>query len=470
MPEDNAGQCIPGPPQMRFLGSRGNLVQFRRDPIAYLQRLRRHGEIAAFAAGRYGTVFAFGPQYNQQVLSNPALFYSTGLPLPGPSGSAQKRISYSILSMNAEKHARQRKLIAPPFHRQALEGYHHMLVERTEQLLSGWKVGRRIDFAKEMKEFTLGIAGKILFALDDDVEAREIGQMISRWMQVSTTYSVRLFPKDWPGLPYHRMLKLAGQLERKIQSLIARRRAGNVTGNDVLSILIRSQAETDAGLTDEELLGQTTILFAAAHETTANALTWTLFLLAQHPKILGELRDELSGVLQGRAPTGSQLEQLPLLGRVIKESLRILPPVPYATRTSIAPFELGPFLLPAKTTVAYSQYITHRLPELYPEPDRFLPDRWLTIQPSPYEYLPFGAGPRICIGAAFATTTIKIALSTILQRFNLNLLPGTHINRRVTITLSPKNGLPVEIQPLGPSPEFVPVRGNIHEMVQLRAG
>ncbi len=466
MPE--TPRTIPGPPPMRFFGSRGNLILFRRDSIAYLELLHSYGKIVAFVAGRYGTIFAFGPKYNQQLLGNPSLFHMTGFPLPGPKDSAQKRISYSLFSMNDEKHARQRRLISPPFHRQSIEGYHRILVEKTERLLSGWKIGQHIDLVQEMKRFTLGIAGKILFAFDDDLETQDIGDMISRWIHVSTSCSVRLLPKDWPGLPYHRMLKLAEQLERKILPLIARRRAGNTMGKDVLSILIRSQDEAGIDLSDEELLGQTTVLFVAAHETTANVLTWTLFLLGQHPKILGDLMDELRGVLRGQAPVTSQLEQLPLLDRVIKESMRILPPVPYCTRTSTAPFELGPYQLSAKTTVACSHYITHRLPEIYSEPDKFLPDRWLAIRPSSYEYLPFGAGPRICIGAAFASMTIKIALAMILQRFQLSLLPGTRIDRKVTITLSPKNGMPVELRSPANGFQFVPVCGNIHEMVQLR--
>jgi cytochrome P450 len=215
------------------------------------------------------------------------------------------------------------------------------------------------------------------------------------------------------------------------------------------------------------LLGQTTVLFSAAHETTADALTWTLFLLAQHPRILGNLMEELQGVLHGHAPTTEQLGQLPLLDRVIRESLRILPPVPYSTRTSTGPFELGPYHLPAKTTVAFSHYITHHLPGLYPEPQRFFPDRWLSIHPSAYEYLPFGAGPRVCIGAAFSTMTLRVVLATILQRFHLNFVRGSRVDREVTVTMFPRNGMWMKVEPATDVPKYVSVRGNIHDMVDL---
>jgi cytochrome P450 len=467
MPANNPAPTIPGPPQMRFLGWRGNLIQFRRDPIVYMRRLHeRYGEVVSFVQGRQGTIFAFGPKYNQQLLSNPALFHSTGMPVPGPKNSAQKRISYSLFNMNDEKHAGQRRLITPPFHKQSIDAYRDTLVEKTEQLLKRWAVGQRIDVAQEMKHLTIGVAGKILFDFND-ADAREIGTIIDSWMRVSTSASVRLFPKDWPGTSYHRMLRQAERLEQKIRAMIARRRLAGATGKDVLSILIRSQEESGGALSDDEVLGQTTILFSAAHETTANTLTWTLFLLAQHPQVTGRLMDELHGVLQGNAPASEQLCQLPLLDRVIKESMRVLPAVPYSTRTSVAPFELGPYQLPAKTTVAYSHYITHHLSGLYPESERFLPDRWLTIHPSPYEYLPFGAGPRMCIGAAFATMTLKVALAMILQRFNLNVVRGARVNRGAAVTMFPKGGLTMNVESPTHSPRFIPVRGNIHDMVNL---
>jgi cytochrome P450 len=458
---------IPGPRPMRLLGSRGNLIQFRRDPLAYLRTLHdRYGEIAAFVQGRPGTVFAFGPRYNQQLLSNPALFHSTGLPLPGPKGSAQKRISYSLFNMNAEKHARQRQLISPPFHKHALGGYRDTMVEKTGRRLVTWSVGQRLNIACEMKALTIGIAGKLLFDFDEP-DACSLGRIIDDWMRVSTSYQVRLLPRDWPGTPYRRMLRLAEELERRIAALIAHRRGTGTAGDDVLSLLLRAHDEEGGVPSDDEVLGQTTVLFSAAHETTADALTWTLFLLAQHPRIMGDLRDELQGVLSGQAPTAEQLGQLSLLDRVIKESMRILPPVPYSTRTSTGPFDLGPYHLPARTTVAYSHFITHRLPDLYAEPQRFVPDRWLAIHPSAYEYLPFGAGPRVCIGAAFATMVLRVVLAMILQRFNLNLIRGTRIDRAVAVTMFPRHGMWMQIEPATTSPRYVPVRGNIHDLVQL---
>jgi cytochrome P450 len=156
-----------------------------------------------------------------------------------------------------------------------------------------------------------------------------------------------------------------------------------------------------------------------------------------------------------------------LLECVIKESMRVLPSVVYNTRNSTEPFELGPYHLPSGTTVGFSNYITHHMPELYPQPEKFLPQRWLSTTPSPYEYLPFGAGPRICIGATFAMMMLKISLAMIVQRYRLTVAPGSRIDRKVTVTLSPKYGVPMRIGP--PDRQFAKseVRGNIHEMVDL---
>jgi cytochrome P450 len=453
---------------MRILGSRGNLIQFRRDPIAYMQRLHsRYGKIAAFIQGRPGTVFAFGSENNQFILGNSSLFHSTYILRSGPPGSAQSKISHSLFSMNGEQHLRHRRLVMPPFHRQAFEGYCDAMVSITESMLQGWIVGSRIDVERAMKQYAISVSGEILFAFRDDSKAGEIAVLVDRWLKIGTSFSIRTFPKNWPGSPYRRMLGVAENLELRIKAIIAQRRAAGASGNNVLSLLIQAQDDEGLGLSDDDLLGHMNLLFVAAYGTTAQVLSWTLFLLAQHPRIRDDLLDELRGGLNGGPPTAAHLGKLQLLDRVIKESMRLLPPLPYSSRTSNAPFELGPYKFPARTTMAFSHYITHHLPEIYTEPERFNPDRWLSIRPSPYEYMPFGAGPHVCLGAQFAMMSMKVALACILQRFQLNLVPGTRIDREVSLVLSSKGGMPMTIQAAGNSSAFVPVRGNIHEMVRL---
>jgi len=196
-------------------------------------------------------------------------------------------------------------------------------------------------------------------------------------------------------------------------------------------------------------------------------LTWTLFLLAQHPRVMEELMAELDQVLAGELPGKEQLEQLPFLECVIKESMRILPPVPFTIRAANRPTTIGPYPVPQGPRVICSHYLTHHMPEIYPEPESFRPERWRTIDPSQYEYLPFSAGPRACIGAMFAMQVLKISLATMLQKFRFKVVPGARIDQVVRITMVPGHGMPMSILPNDRQYEGSPVKGNIREMVTL---
>jgi cytochrome P450 len=216
-------------------------------------------------------------------------------------------------------------------------------------------------------------------------------------------------------------------------------------------------------MSDTDLLGQALILIAASYENVTSALTWTLFLVAQHPGVAADLCDELGDV----TPTAERLTRLPLLEGVVKESLRVLPPVPFTVRVASCDADLGGVALRPGDRVACSIYVTHHQADLFPDPERFDPHRWSGIAPGPYEYLPFGAGPRFCIGAPLATAEIKVALGMILQRWRPSVVPGTRIDRQVRITMSPRRGLPMILHPQDRRFRAVEVRGNVHAMVKL---
>jgi cytochrome P450 len=203
--------------------------------------------------------------------------------------------------------------------------------------------------------------------------------------------------------------------------------------------------------------------------TSANALTWTLLLLSQHPRVAADLLDELEGVLGGDAPSVESLARLPLLDRVVKESLRVITPVPFNGRIVARPTELGGYTLPEGTEVFVSIYHTHHMPELYPRPEAFDPRRWESINPSVYEYHPFSAGPRMCIGATFAVLELKIVLSMVVQRYRLELAPRARIDRVGVIVLTSKKGLPMTLhrQDRAFDRGVGGVRGNVREMVEL---
>jgi cytochrome P450 len=289
-----------------------------------------------------------------------------------------------------------------------------------------------------------------------------------------------LVPNERFSNLYEKLLSFAEVLENEIRAMIRKRRAESRPGSDVLSILVRMHDE-EGGLSDEELVGQTAVLFGAAHMTTAHSLTWTLFLLAQHPPVMEQLWEEIKsidgGITGANAPEDLKSlgslpkgDELSLLDRVIKESMRLLPASAYSQRIATEGVQVGPFYVSRGTGIVFTPLVTHHLADLYPEPERFLPDRWLTLRPSPYAYHPFGAGPRLCIGAPLATAIIRLALQRILSRFRLTVVPGSNIGVHVESTmLMPTNGLPMQID--APDGEFRSslVVGTIHELVDLES-
>jgi cytochrome P450 len=357
----------------------------------------------------------------------------------------------------------------PAFHKGAVGSYCDAIVTTTDRYLEGWSFGQNVDMWREIRKLVLRIANKTLFDQKDPEAASALGTMIQEWFTLNFSLLTWLIPVKLPGLPYCRLHNHADRLERELLRVISEKRADTTCGSDVLSLLTRAQRD-GSSMSDAELVSLATILFAASYETTVNALTWTLFLLAQHPSIMADLLDELDGTLKGGPPTSDQLDHLPLLEAVIKESMRILPPVPFIARVAIGPVELGGLSLRRGDWVACSIYMTHRLPDLYLEPEQFRPGRWFEINPTPYEYLPFGAGPYNCVGYNFAMSVIKIALTMILQRFRLAVVPGARIDRLVQVTMRPKYGMPMTVHQQDRRFHAVPVTGNIHEMVRLTEG
>jgi cytochrome P450 len=299
--------------------------------------------------------------------------------------------------------------------------------------------------------------------------------MIARWVALNDQVGVgALVPNERFTEGYEQLLSFADELEAEVLGMIRRRRESREQGRDVLSILVRSNDE-EGGLSDEELVGQAAVLFGAAHMTTAHSLTWTLLLLAQHPSIMRQLWLELNdpnrseGAPQPKAsgslPKG---EDLSLLDRVIKESMRVLPASAYSQRINTEAVQLGPLELPRGTGIIFTPIVTHHLADLYPQPEKFIPDRWHTLRPSPYAYHPFGAGPRLCIGAPLATAVIRIALQRILSTFRLSAVPGSDVSAHIESTmLFPTHGLPMEIHPADGNFASSPIMGNIHDLVDF---
>lgn len=447
----------------------GRLLDFPDDPVACLRALHaRHGDICAMEEQGQRIYFIFGPEFNHQVLSDGHTFHSRFFAIRGGRNSSQRKLSSGLLSMNGEQHKRNRRLVMDAFMKKAILNYLPTIQLEVAALLANWEAGTERDISRDMTDFMLRTTSSILFGIDQPEVAYKIGHMIDHWVHLNHELGMGAFVAD-PEIAnrYGDLLAYANDLEGEILNMI-RMRKQNSTGKDALSILLNAH-DSEGSISEEELVGQAALMFAAAHLTTAHSLTWTLFLLAQHPSVMSQLHHELSTELDGGFPTLEQVERLSYTERMIKESMRILPASSYSQRITAVPVELGPFKLSPGSGIVFSQFITHHMPELYPDPEAFQPDRWLRINPSPYQYLPFGAGPRMCLGASLAMLILKTTLPTLLQKFKLSVVPNSEVSGKVISTmLGPTTSVMMRIDHQDGRFDCHPVRGNIHEMVDLR--
>lgn len=432
---------------------------------------REHGDVAALRESEQQLVFVFNPQLNRQVLSDSKLFYSRFFALRGPKNSAQRRLTCGLLSMNGEEHKQQRRQVSGPFEKRAIGVHHDTIATLTNKMLDDWRPGQTLDIANEMTVLARKITSTMLFGMDQMQIALEIGEMLDPWVELNHQLGLAALLPTEDFMPrYDDLLELAQRLEARILDLVRLRRGTAKPGIDLLSQLIRVHDET-GGITTEQLIGHVALLFGAGHMTTANTLGWTLFLLAQHPQVMRSLFGELQSGEHDEPLAAFDSAKGSLLDRVLRESMRLLPASSYSQRSNSIPTELGPLSLPKNSLVIFSQFMTHHRADLYPNPEVFDPDRWLTITPSPYEYLPFGAGPRLCLGAPLALITLKTILPLILKRFRLSVVPYSEITGRVVSTmLNPIFGLPMQIAEPDGRFETVPIRGNIHTLVELPTG
>lgn len=486
---DKLSAIVPGPKPVPVFGRAAHVFRFASDSVGYTRKLfQTYGPVVSLVEGGGtnlysplpncpGSVFAYGPEFVRQVATQHEIYYKH--PLSGKlyrkrdeSSRTEplKQFGVGLFGVNSDQHRRHRQLLMPAFHKQRIESYREDMVAITQSVLDGMSVDGPCDIAEVMRLLTLRVATKTLFGSDIHESGGNTARLLQDTLRLMGSPAVMLLPFDLPGLPFHRLLDLMAQLDDEMRAIVKCKRAAGKDEGDVLSMLIQARdEESGTGLSEEELLGHVHVIFGAGHETSANALTWTLFLLSQHPDITADLLDELESVLHGEAPTVEQLHQLPLLERVIKESMRVLSPVPWNGRVTSQATELGGYALPAGTEVFVSISQTHHMSELYPDPEAFNPRRWETIEPTPYEYNPFSAGPRLCIGAAFAMMEIKIVLAMLLQRYRLQFVPKVAIDRRGTIVMAPKYGMPMMVHKQ--DRQFAQgvggVQGNVREMVTL---
>jgi cytochrome P450 len=461
---------IPGPAPVPLLGHIPRVFQFFDDPIGALGKLRSHGNVVAVARDNPALVCVFGAELNHEVLSQPNVYRHDEDFIQARSGTPISRIREALVAINGDLHKRHRRLLMPALAKSALDDYADETVRVTHAVLDRWPIGEVADLDLLLRDAALCMAIRTLFGLDLLASSNDLGEVGTELLEQLTKPLSILLPIEIPGTPYHRAQQLAGRFIAGLEALIADKRQRGAGDIDALALLVHAVNDDGTKFTDAELIAETSTLFVAGHETTAKTLTWTMFLLERHPAVLADLLDEIDEVLDERSVTAADLPNLPLLDRVIKESMRVLTPVPTLFfRVPATAQQLGGFTLPANANIVVSPYATHHDPELYPQPQRFQPERWETIKPTLYEYLPFGAGPRICIGAAFAQQATRLMLATILQRVRVSIVSGTKVERlSLGNILRPRHGIAVHLQ----SPHrrrLTPerIRGNMHEMVEM---
>lgn len=481
---------IPGPPPGKWLSTGGALFSWGDDSLGHARALfQKYGRVVALVKGggtRHitpdaacpGTILCFGPEINRAVTTQHELYAKANLSgslYPGPSPTERQRplVSFGagLFSVNGEDHKRHRRLLGPAFSRKKLTGYLQKMSELSAQEVSRWQDGETRDIAVDMRRLTSLIVTATLFGQGEDPRTELASRHLQDALHLLGKPLTKLFSRDLPFLPYRRYVDAAGALEHQMLELLLLRKNEDVETDDMLSALMRARdEESGTALTDQEILGHVSVFFAAGHETTSNGLAWTLLLLTSHPEVLARAVEEVKRVVGERPLNVEDLEQLVYLGWVIKESLRLFTPAPWNGRILTQDTEIGDFTVPSGAEVLFSIYETHRIPEIFAEPQRFLPERWEHLTPSPFEYSPFSAGPRTCIGAAFATMEMKIILATILSRKRLELVPQK-IDRFAEMVLAPKSGMVMRVHPADDqhAASQCAFRGNVHDMVDFPA-
>ncbi|HEY7755864.1 MAG TPA: cytochrome P450 [Actinomycetota bacterium] len=420
------------------------LRAFRRDPIALLERLAALGDVVRLRVPGSDAFLLNHPDLVHEVLvAEHRAFHK------GPTIQAAKLLlGESLLTSEGERHRRQRRLIQPMFHHERIAGYADAMVRRAELVASGWPDGAELDAHAEMASLTLGIVGETLFGADVDGErsatiTRALTDTLSMFDRVYSPAFRMLVRLPTPTMRRYR--RIEADLDRVIAELIAERRSAGASGDDLLSLLLRAE-ESGSGMTDEEVRDEALTLVLAGHETTSNALAWTWYLLAQHPAAEARLHAELDDALAGRPPSASDLPRLRGAEAVLSESIRLRPPAWAIGRRAIRDVRIGEVDVPEGAIVVVSPWLLHHDARWWRDPEAFVPERWTSGEATRRPrsaFVPFGGGPRMCVGEPFAWMEGTLLLATIARRWRLRLVPGRPVTAQAVVTLRPRGGLPM---------------------------
>lgn len=461
---------VPRPPGGRL----STLRDLRRDPLGFLTRVRREcGPIAQLPMPGARHYLVSDPAEIQRALTATGREYgkgqsrSTDPDRPGYQ-PLQRILGQGLLTSAGPLWRRQRRLIQPMFHHARIAEYCDVFARLASRTGSGWRDGEVRDVHTDMTELTLAIVARTVF--DVDLDAALVTQ-IRQWLGENVATARR-----GADLPWMRFLDLVPlpstrrwnadrrKLDGMVHDLIAERRAAGGSGSDLLSLLLAARdPETGEAMPDSQVRDEAVTLLLAGHETTANALAWSLHLLGTHPEAQTRLRAELDEVLGaapeaggqapgehvpgGRLPGAADLPRLPYTLAVVREAMRLYPPAWIVARRMLTSREVCGYRLPARSILVFTAWVVHRDPTWWPEPDSFRPERWLAPPERPrYAYFPFGGGPRQCIGNGFAEAEAVMALATLCRNWSFEPASADPVAPRPLITLRPRSGVPMRVR------------------------
>ncbi|TCO56540.1 hypothetical protein EV192_10613 [Actinocrispum wychmicini] len=396
-----------------------------------VEAYRRRGPV--FRLGPY--TYLLGPDANRFVITNPGLFrWSDAFELLKPVVGTT-----SMIVSDGADHTRRRRLVQPAFHHRHVNEYLAILAADSDRMIDGWESGRELDLYGEFRRALRRMNVQSLFGARIGARADEFGEQLEPMMTLIDRLPAVVNTHRRFRTPSWRRA-MAGKEATDQQILAEIRRLRNTGDEDgrVLGALVASD------LSDVEIRDQVIGLIAASFETTSAAMSWTVHALLANEGTWDTAKAEVDRVLGDRAPTAEDLPDLVYLRGVIQESLRMWPPAWLSVRVPAEDFTFEGHRIKAGRQVFYSPYVTHRLAEIWPEPDRFLPERWETAKPAPHEFLPFGGGPHRCVGATLATTELTVMLARLLARVGIKTAPGPVVPSGVT-TMRPRGGLPAVV-------------------------
>jgi cytochrome P450 len=346
-------------------------------------------------------------------------------------------LRHGLLMEDGDSHDRLRALMTPALHRRLIERQVATMWECADEVTSDWRDGQSIDVLNAMRRIALICLTRTLFGVDIAPDLRALWRPLLRTLAYIAPGPWLV----WPGIPRPGYAHALRQMDDYLFHMIALRRASGPLGDDLLSLLVNSE------LSDDLIRDQLLTMLIAGHDTATASLAWALYALGKHPPVLAQARAEVDSVLNGEAPTASNIQQLHYLEHVIKETLRLYPPIHVSNRLAARELEFAGRRIPAGARVLFSIYLTHRHPRHWPAPERFDPERFhpeKTSPPAPFTYLPFGGGPRFCIGAVMAQVEVKVVLARLLQRFDVQLLSEA-VRLRMGATLEPSHDLRMRV-------------------------